>query len=304
MAITFVAMGTKGAGGNSATDITMGVPAGLAENDIVLFPLGSGAGGEYNSVEDNNGVAATIIDEISTANITGSFWWYRCPATVPTSFEANRNSGGQPLGIAYAFRGCITTGTPFEDATMLSEVTTAETTPDVATIDTTGAGREVVGLLVIDDDPDWTTFPNLSFNDAGGDGDTTGSDMRVDACYKTQASAGTVTGGAIGTLPGSEFWVSMTLALIPAGGTAFTTNPTGTATPAGAVVRKVAKPSAGTVAPGGPLARVLTTVRAQKASFVEGAGDVTFELTSGPQTLIAEGTVTPAGSLVDRKSVV
>jgi hypothetical protein len=213
--ITFVGRGAKGAGGNTAADITMGVPHGLKENDIVLFPAGSGGGGEYNSIEDNNAVAATQIDEVSDGNITGSFWWYRCPSTVPTSFEANRNTGGQPLGIPYAFRGCLQSSTPFEDATIDSEITTAETTPDTATITTTDVNRWVVGLFVIDDDPDWTDFPESSFADLGGDGDTTGSDMRIDACAKIQATAATVNGVAIGTLPGTEFWVSMTLALIP-----------------------------------------------------------------------------------------
>lgn len=223
----FLSRGAKAEGANNATDLSPGVPPGLAEGNIILFAAISGAGGEWNSIEDNNGVAATEIPGSNDdADFTASFWWYRCPATVPTSFLANRNPGGQPLVIGFAWSGCIETGTPFEGATVLIQATTAGNDPDSSDCTTTGADRLLVVLAGVDDDPDWSSFPEGTFTDAGGDSSTTGSDARIDGCYKAVPAATTVPGVQIGTLPGNDFWATLTLALIPAAAGALEVNPT------------------------------------------------------------------------------
>lgn len=170
MAIAFRSFAGVG-GGNTAAQVTMAAPSGLSEDDIVLFVALSGSGQPWESVEDNNGVAATEIGTHSASGaLTCSFWWFRCPATVPASFTGDRGGGGgQPLLVGWAFSGCVDTGTPFEDATRAEELTTAETTPDTSEITTTGTNRMAVALVGVDDDPDYSSgMPPAGWTAAGG----------------------------------------------------------------------------------------------------------------------------------------
>lgn len=222
MAIAFRSFSGAG-GGNTAATVSPAAPAGLAENDVCLIVAISGASQAYESVTDSNGVAATQIGtHAGNANFTISYWWYRCPATVPTSFTADRGAGGgQALCVVWAFTGVVTTGTPYEAATRLDQVTTAETTPDTAAITTTGASEMAVAICGVDDDPAYASgHPPSGWTAAGGFSDTSGSDARADLIYQAVASASTVPAAVVGTLTLAQFWGSMTLALLPAAGAA------------------------------------------------------------------------------------
>lgn len=269
MAIAFRSLAGIG-GGNTAATVTMSAPAGLAEDDVVLFVTISGSNQDWESVADNNAVAATRIGDPSpSGNLTVSFWWYRCPATVPTEFTGDRGGGGgQPLLVGWAFSGCVDTGTPFEDATRAEALTTAETTPDTAEITTTGTNRMAVALVGVDDDPDYSSgMPPDGWTDAGGFSDTGGSDARADLIYQTVAAASTVSAAVVGTLPGAEFWASVTLALLPAAVGALTVNPTPVVAP--------------TVIPAPAVGRALTvaaSTAAIPAIVPEPAVELTLEL--------------------------
>jgi len=262
MAIAFRAIGAAGAGGNVTASAACGAPAGLAEGDIVFVFTLSGASQAYESVTDNNANELSQIAQTANTNLTGGLWWYRVPATVPTSFTCDRGGGGgQFLCVAYAFSGCVGEGTPFEDATVSSELGSAETTPDTAEIDTTGPDEMAVCVVGIDDDPDWDSgFPPAgppAWSDGGGVADTAGSDARIEMIYRAVPTAGNVPSVVIGTLPGAEFWYAVTLALIPAvtGGEATEVNP-GPAVAATAVP----SPAVGLVLAPAPSAAVIQAV--------------------------------------------
>lgn len=217
MAITSIGgVGTAITGGNTAATGTGAVPAGLATNDILLAVTVSGSNQAYETVEDDLSNAFALIDGEASGDLTFQAWWLRVGAEVPTGWAVDRGGGGgQMLCRLFGFRGCITTGTPFEDATLSAQVDT--TTPATSEIDTTGANRWAVCVVGRDDDPAPSSgYPPDTWSDEGAASDTAGSDARVFGISLPVASASTVSSVTIGTWALSRFAQSLTLALIPA----------------------------------------------------------------------------------------
>lgn len=222
MAIAFRAIGTKGAGGNTAASVTPGVPAGTAVGDILIVCCISGSSQDWDSVTDNASNSYSLIaDNSASGDLTTAWYWARV-GSVPTTITASRGGGGgQPLAAVYGFSGCVDTGTPYEDATLYSTAgsPTSNTTPTGAVVTATDDGRLPVVFASVDDDPDYSSGnPPSGWDDLGGVSDTSGSDARIDAIARQTVldNGASTTAPTVGTLPASDFWQTLSLLLIPA----------------------------------------------------------------------------------------
>lgn len=132
---TFVAVGA----GNSGTgNVVFDAPAGIAANDILWLVI------ETNATE-------TVTAPTGFAHVTGSpseatdtiihVMWKR--ATGSETTVTVTDPGNHMVGQMYAFRGCTTTGNPW-DATSASVQNTASTSVSIAGTTTTVANTLVV----------------------------------------------------------------------------------------------------------------------------------------------------------------
>lgn len=157
----------------------------------------------------------------SNAAQSAILWWRRLVGgdtaqAVTDGGTTALSSSNQMSGRLYVYRNCIDTGTPFEDQTSTGNTGT-ETTPDTATIDTTGDNRRAVCFIAIDDDSAYSSGnPPATWTIEVADyTNTTGADLRLAVMGKYIASASTVTTVVIGTLSTAESYRAVTMGLIP-----------------------------------------------------------------------------------------
>jgi len=180
---------------------SVGFPASIAADDVAILCF-------YSNVSRTLTVPSgwTALGT-GVANATFSrFWaWRRLDGSetaLSVAFTGGTASTTNVCGARiYVYRGCVTSGDPYEDPT-LSSLTTSQT-PAASTIDTTGVDRLVVCLLGIDNDAeaaDWSTMPatGWTLNGTIGTWNQTG-DGTILGVSKTQATAATVSGTTIGT---------------------------------------------------------------------------------------------------------
>jgi hypothetical protein len=156
------------------------------------------------------------------ANMSAAAHWRRLVAgdTNPT-FDITANTALSTsnglYGRIFVFRDCITTGNPFEGVGNAG-TPTSSTTPSSSAITTTGPNRFGVVILGIDDDPAFSSgFPPSGWTvGVSGYSSTTGGDARIEMMDKEIPTATTESAVTIGTLPGADFWRSLSFALIPA----------------------------------------------------------------------------------------
>lgn len=105
---TYVASGTHAVG---IGDVSPGLPTGWAENDIFLLQAESFEG----SVAAPTGY--TLVAEVAkgTADANESFQtWFWKRATASETAPTVTDPGNHALAVVHAFRGCITTGNPWD----------------------------------------------------------------------------------------------------------------------------------------------------------------------------------------------
>lgn len=171
----------------------------------------------------NQGVAMTTATGgwTSIASVGGGLhdaeWWWARAAGAGTAGPTITATATDQWAICYAIRGCITTGTPFEDATTAGDASTSETTPDSAEVTTTGDDRLVVSIVNIMTDPGWSSgWPPSGWTADDSQTDITGVDSQFSFMSRAEASATTVSAAVFGTLAFAAPWASLTLAFIPA----------------------------------------------------------------------------------------
>jgi hypothetical protein len=155
----------------------------------------------------------------SNANFSSAWFWKRAASGAETNPTVTSSStGGTNAGIyatAFRIRGAATSGEPFEDAT-LNGSPTSSTTPAGSTVTTTGADRLVLAVAQVDDDPAPSSgFPPSGWDEVTSQRSTTGGDYSILAISKEAASAGDVAGATIATLPGADYWRTLTVAVLP-----------------------------------------------------------------------------------------
>jgi len=191
---------------DGAASITPAPPTHQAD-DILLVGAMNAGGYAMSTVTSG----WTKIAEI---NGTDDFIWYWKRATgAGTAGPTITASGTDQFGICYVIRGCITTGTPFEDAT---ETNGADNNPDTSLITITGSDRLVVCSLLITDNTSWSVSPPPSGWTLDDDLDTRrGTDARYVLISIGKASSGDQAAIQIGTIGSAEYWGSLTLAFMP-----------------------------------------------------------------------------------------
>ena len=131
MAITFVAAGawTQSASAN----ITPPMPAGIATNDILILVINGG----YNS---GSIPAQWTLLQTFTGENTDAVYWLRY--TGSQTAQAIPWVAGNLSGRVFAFRGCVTSGTPSSTNAILDNVTSV--TQLLTTAITVAVGSAVV----------------------------------------------------------------------------------------------------------------------------------------------------------------
>lgn len=210
---TFFDAGTCTAGTGSTMNVPF--PATVAANDIAIWHvIVRQTGASANTFPGDWNEAFDAVNGFQTA------WaWKRCDGTEGgTSPQVTGLAGG---GIAnysriYVFRGCVTSGTPFEASANTSG---SSTTYSSSAINTLGVDRLALCLIIIGDDD--KTLTNMTGSNvtwaktvtecASG----TGIDGTI-VCEQANVAAATAVTAGSQTYSGSEIWGTNTFALIPA----------------------------------------------------------------------------------------
>ena len=209
---TYVASGTAAAGA-SASSVAPGYPT-LQADDILILQSFSGNDAAWTHDTPSGW---TLISSVTNAGISAYFYWKRATGSESGTLTHTRSggTGGLFYAIIHSFRGCIATGTPYEDAT--TNGVTTSTTPSTATIDTTDVDRLVCAFCSFaGDDAISSGYPPTGYTDRSNVSTATGSDGRMMLATIGQASAGTVTGVTLATIAAAQAWRTLALALIPA----------------------------------------------------------------------------------------
>ena len=220
---TFVAAGAEA---SNAAAITVGLPAGIATDDILLLLLATS--NEAIAIANANGGTWTELP--SSPQGTGTpagaaatrltVFWSRYNGTQgdPTTTD----SGDVNEGVILAFRGCITTGDPWNVTS--GGVDTVSDTSVVIPGDTTTVADCLVVAITADSFA--STSPRLSawanadlanVTEVWDEGTTLGQDVGVGAATGEKATAGAY-GDTTATLAGASVKAFLTIALISAGG--------------------------------------------------------------------------------------
>lgn len=209
---TFVSYG----GSNAVQTTTLTLTNGTHQaGDILIAVVMDGSGQTISGPGGWTEIAAQVTDG---ANLTVSAWWFRATGSSETNPQFTVPVNPDIFfGAVTAWRGCLGTGTPFEDPTTVAVAST--TTPQSAAIDTTGIDRLVVVLMGQDNNlTPWNGHPTTGWSNAFPTSDTSssvGADGRIACQYIAQTTAGTVAAVTIGTLNVAEESASFTFALLP-----------------------------------------------------------------------------------------
>lgn len=180
----------------TATPLALAFPASVAANDVAIID------GFISSDEVVGAFTATGFTVVAAGNPSSSSWshawaWKRC-AGGETTVDFNMSSGGLQRGASCkVFRGCITSGAPYEGSGATSPtLTTTGTTITAPNIVTTGADR--LGVVLSSHKDSNQTVPAPSgWTIAQAYDDHLSSGRYAISLYKTIAAAGTETGPTI-----------------------------------------------------------------------------------------------------------
>lgn len=200
----------------AGTSITPVIPANDAADDIGIMACMCNAASTFTTPTN----WTLFGTSVNSANQSTAWFWKRLSGSDGNPTSTTSATGSATIGLygrIWVWRGCVATGTPFEDETNAG-TPTLSTTPATAVIDTTDTNRRAVGFVMVDDDNPWTagTKPPPLWHDCGDRvTSTTGGDAMFDAIQRVITSASTVAAVTIGT-QASDYWRTMTLAFIPA----------------------------------------------------------------------------------------
>lgn len=288
---TFFGKGTLDAE-NSGTSITpIDFPASIAANDIAVMAVGCNNTSTFTTPSGQGAWAILGTSLESDAGQSTEWYWLRLTGsetaeTVTASATFSNTVGG--YGQIWVFRGCITTGNPFEGVG--NDGTAAQTTPDSTAVTTTDVDRLVVCICLLDDNVDAASgFPPSGWTDMGGfSSSSVGGDWATKAMERTEASATTVPAAVVGTWGASLRWRTISFALVPPAAGAGTDAPAGNALAAG-----VANQPAVTIAPnaGSPTAAGSAPSATASVRALAGSASASGEAFTATLTVV----VKPAG---------
>jgi hypothetical protein len=212
---------SSGAVSGAVSAITPALPASLATDDI-LFLVVQTRSGQAVSVANAAGGTWNLIGQPQDGQTPGnklSLWWsrYNGTQTAPTTSD----SGDHQIGGIVAYRGCLTSGDPFEAMAQGNSGATADTTFTSTGLTTLGTDRRYVVFAGRTIDTagahysSWTNGDVANGSEDFDDGSTAGVGGGVAIWSAEKAAAGAI-GATTATVAAatSDVWVE--LALIPA----------------------------------------------------------------------------------------
>lgn len=214
---TFVAAGTL-AQSTTATNPTISVPyySGLAANDIAIIHCGGYTeSGEYTFPTISGW---TLIDELSSSPTFGTthqgLYWRRLDGGESGNVSVAFTSAANDIatGVMFGIRGCITSGTPYEDMDVISGAPGATTSMTSQSITTLGPNRLCL-RVAMDEDAGSSSVP-ASWTQRYELIETALSAVTSTLDTIEQSSAGTVS-ASTRTQSFSGSFVIHTLAMIP-----------------------------------------------------------------------------------------
>lgn len=141
---SFVATGTRSSGTANPSPT---YPAGIATNDILLLWVVANSPGTIGSV---SGFTAEAQVDDGTNQVGARLFWKRATGSESGSQSVTVTGGaGNNGAIIAAYRGCITSGTPYEGFSCAESNADANTTHVSPATTTLGANRLVVRLWAV-----------------------------------------------------------------------------------------------------------------------------------------------------------
>ena len=157
MAVTFNAAGAVKSNAGSGDMTTVALPAGFAADDIHVLVVAS---------SDNVAVTATgFTSKLATNSSTNcrlSVLWRRAVAGDST-FTVTHTAGNGALCRVFGYRGCVTSGDPFEDAQIQANTGTLTITAPNLTLATT-AGNMILFCAAVGTAGTSNTFAVASYS--------------------------------------------------------------------------------------------------------------------------------------------
>lgn len=201
---TFVAVGAKAQAAG-----TLNVPyyAGLAANDIAIM-IATG----YDDVSFGTVSGWTAESQVSvTSAMRARLYWKRLAGSESGTESITGSTANANHGVMIGFRGCITSGTPYEAYNSnTSAGNTSVTSPSTTT---TGANRLLLRVYT-DEDGGTNTTPPAGWTEQYENWETVVGFNRIALDTLAQASAATVSATSrTASFPSS--WVTLGLALLP-----------------------------------------------------------------------------------------
>lgn len=207
----------------SGTSITPVIPAGAQADDIMVMAAMTNGSSTF-STPTGWTILGTKVE--SNSNESAAWFWKRHTGaesnpTSTTSASLSTTNGG--YGRIYVYRNATTSGSPFEGEAVNTAASTS-TTPTSTSITTTGNDRLVVCLTSNDDDNAWSSGnPPAGWSISGAlVTSTTGGDAGMSGIDQAAPTASTIGAVSVGTMAASDFWRTITFALIPPGAASFT----------------------------------------------------------------------------------
>jgi hypothetical protein len=334
---TFTAAGTAANTATASTGISPGLPASFQADDIFIMVAHHSSNTDFNDPAGWTRIAALSGNNTSAQRVV--VWWRRAQVGDTAPSITASTSTAVRIARIYGFRGCITTGDPWDVNSRSANAASA--TIASSNITTTVANCRVAFFGAYEDDPTTASLPT-GYTAIGVSGTTTGNDAMLCGWHKALSGTGsenpstTVSGGTFTnsvntgimialkpepfpSVAAQVSWLEFQVPGVTAGG-GTTLNFTATITPAGALARQVQKPFAGTITPAGALSRAASLIRSYIATITPSGllsnsvtRLLTFTATITPSGLLAStklifkaftATITPAGALINIKAVI
>jgi hypothetical protein len=214
MAISYVGSNTATAPNQSS--ITIPMPAGLQENDVVIVCADTGGGNQDRNIVVTGWTGIADLYANDSIDVNFGVAYKVMGATPDTDVTVSITAGtGQWSGITLAFRGVDTT-TPL-DATSTTATGTNSLDANPPSITTVTNGCEIIVVAGVSDGAIGTyTYPS-GYSD-GIDVPGSSSNNRSLAAHKSQATAGAEDPGVFSNSSSSvdDCWAAVTIALRPA----------------------------------------------------------------------------------------
>jgi fibronectin-binding autotransporter adhesin len=197
LAITYVNGGTEGF---PSFGTNPGAPASLAANDVCVLFFYS----PDNATHTVNNSFTKKLDYMPSATEHISVWYKRLAGTSMGTTVCTLGTGGNDGAISFvaAFRGCITTGDPFDVVSSSATTTGSVGSIAISAITTTQNGDMLIAYA-------WDQNPSNTFSSVTGYttskeyGNGNGTQSDVIAAYLAQTTAGS-TGTATANITGTS----------------------------------------------------------------------------------------------------